>query len=256
MIKIIFFDIDGTLLPFGQRYLDAQLITALKTLQQKDIKLFIATGRPSFVVPSFPSIEFDGVLSYNGAYCYNQHEVIYNNPLDRKDIFTLIQNAAAMDRPVGIATQKLLGCNFYSRDLQEFFSIANEELYIIDDYEEKLKEDIYEMMVPVIEQEEQALLKNVTTLKCMRWFPKAVDVVSIDGGKAKGIEKILAYYGYTIDEAMAFGDGGNDVDMLTYCGTGIAMGNAMDIAKQASDYVTDTVDKDGIIKALQHFHLI
>ena len=112
------------------------------------------------------------------------------------------------------------------------------------------------MMVPVIEQEEEDLLKNVTTIKCMRWFPKAVDVVSIDGGKGKGIEKILDYYGYTKDEAMAFGDGGNDVDMLTYCGIGIAMGNAMDIAKQASDYITDAVDKNGIIKALQHFHLI
>ena len=55
---------------------------------------------------------------------------------------------------------------------------------------------------------------------------------------------------------MAFGDGENDIDMLKFAGIGVAMGNSSDIVKAAADYVTDTIDNDGIEKALRHFGLI
>ena len=55
---------------------------------------------------------------------------------------------------------------------------------------------------------------------------------------------------------MGFGEGGNDISMLKHVGIGIAMGNASENVKQIADYVTDTVDNDGILKALQHFGVI
>ena len=55
---------------------------------------------------------------------------------------------------------------------------------------------------------------------------------------------------------MAFGDGGNDVLMLKHVGIGVAMGNAEDEVKRAADYVTDSVDEDGVEKALRHFGVI
>ena len=55
---------------------------------------------------------------------------------------------------------------------------------------------------------------------------------------------------------MAFGDGGNDIEMLRYAGIGVAMGNADDAVKAAADYVTTSVDDDGIMNALKHFGLI
>ena len=55
---------------------------------------------------------------------------------------------------------------------------------------------------------------------------------------------------------MAFGDGGNDIGMLRHAGIGIAMGNANDEVKAAADYVTASVDEDGIYKALKHFGVI
>ncbi|MBQ5852530.1 MAG: HAD hydrolase family protein, partial [Rikenellaceae bacterium] len=74
--------------------------------------------------------------------------------------------------------------------------------------------------------------------------------------KQQGVDTMLAYFGISREEAMAFGDGGNDVSMLGHVGWGVAMGNAVDTAKQAAVYVTDTVDNEGICKALQHFGLI
>ena len=55
---------------------------------------------------------------------------------------------------------------------------------------------------------------------------------------------------------MAFGDGGNDMAMLCHAGIGVAMGNAGDEVKEAADYVTDSVDDDGVMNALRHFDVI
>ena len=55
---------------------------------------------------------------------------------------------------------------------------------------------------------------------------------------------------------MAFGDGGNDISMLQHAGLGVAMGNAKEEVKQKADYVTTSVDEDGIANALKHFGII
>jgi hydroxymethylpyrimidine pyrophosphatase-like HAD family hydrolase len=81
-------------------------------------------------------------------------------------------------------------------------------------------------------------------------------MISIDGGKAKGIGQVLAHYGLTPEEAIAFGDSDNDLDMLQAVQIAVAMGNACDEAKQCADYITTDVDDDGIWNALKHFELI
>ena len=55
---------------------------------------------------------------------------------------------------------------------------------------------------------------------------------------------------------MAFGDGGNDIPMLRHAAVGVAMGNALDSVKAVSDFITDSVDNDGVAKALKHYHII
>ena len=64
------------------------------------------------------------------------------------------------------------------------------------------------------------------------------------------------HYGISLDEAMCFGDGGNDKDMLMAAGCGVAMGNAEEEVKAAADHVTEDIDDEGILKACKHFGLI
>ena len=71
-----------------------------------------------------------------------------------------------------------------------------------------------------------------------------------------GIKQYLEENDILPQETMAFGDGENDIEMLEAAGIGIAMGNADDIVKKSADYVTDSVDDDGIGKALRHFQII
>ena len=76
------------------------------------------------------------------------------------------------------------------------------------------------------------------------------------GGKPVGVGKMLERFGLKREESMAFGDGGNDIDMLRYAGVGVAMDNAGDDVKAAADYVTAGVDEDGVERALRHFGVI
>ena len=74
--------------------------------------------------------------------------------------------------------------------------------------------------------------------------------------KAAGMQMVLDAVGCAVEDTMAFGDSGNDLPMLKAAGIGVCMGNGVQEAKDAADYVTKTVLEDGIFHALKHFHLI
>lgn len=256
MIKILFFDIDGTLLEFGKKEMHPELIDALNKVKKKGIKIILATGRPPFIVPKFHGIEFDGVLSFNGSYCFTPNELIYKNPLNKKDIQTFVDNAKKLKKAVTLAGINKMGCNFEDESLKEYFTVAGQHVHVLDEFNDFMKEEIYQMMVATTEDQNELILENTTTLKVARWWDKACDIISCNGGKDIGIQKILDYFNFNKEEAMAFGDGGNDISMLKYVGTGVAMGNAKDDVKAIADYITDSVQEDGIVSALKHFNII
>ena len=66
----------------------------------------------------------------------------------------------------------------------------------------------------------------------------------------------MKYFDLKQDETMAFGDADNDLDMITYVKTGIVMGNGSDNMKKIADYITDSVDNNGIYNAVRHYGLI
>ena len=83
-----------------------------------------------------------------------------------------------------------------------------------------------------------------------------MDITSKGNTKQKGIDEIIRYFNIQLDETMAIGDGGNDISMLRHAAVGVAMGNASDEVKSVANYVTTSVDEDGIENALKHFNLI
>ena len=92
--------------------------------------------------------------------------------------------------------------------------------------------------------------------KAARWTTHFTDVIPKVGGKNTGIDAVIAHFGIKLEETMEFGDGGNDIDMLKHAGIGVAMGNAVENVKEIADYITTSVDDDGITNALKHFNVI
>lgn len=74
--------------------------------------------------------------------------------------------------------------------------------------------------------------------------------------KGSGVRRALELMGVDPACAMAFGDSGNDLPMAKAVGTFVAMGNALPAVKDAADYVTDPVESDGVVTALEHFGIL
>ena len=114
----------------------------------------------------------------------------------------------------------------------------------------------YQLNLFLSDKDEQPILKMLPNCRSVRWCPLFGDIIPKNGGKSTGIKYILDYYNINIDECMAFGDGGNDKEMLEFAKIGVAMGNASDDVKSIADYVTTDVDNDGILNALKHFNVL
>lgn len=78
------------------------------------------------------------------------------------------------------------------------------------------------------------------------WWDKAADIIPLNSGKGNAVAAVLRHYGFSKDEAIAFGDGHNDIEMLEAVGMGVAMGNAKDEVKAKADFVCQSVENDGI----------
>lgn len=106
------------------------------------------------------------------------------------------------------------------------------------------------------EEAEQKVMPLLSGLSATRWHPLFADVNVAGTSKATGLSLFADYYRVKVSEIMACGDGGNDIPMLKAAGIGVAMGNASEKVQSVADFVTDTVDNNGLYKALKHFGVI
>lgn len=245
-IKIIFFDIDGTLIDMTKKAISDKTVETLLRLKERGVKICIATGRAPDSVPKFDGVDFDAFLTFNGSYCFNSSDVILSTPIPKVDVEKMIENATRINRPVSIAGKDRVVANGTDKDLSDYFGFAKQETPVSDDFDEVLKGEIYQMMMGGRKDEYDDILKDVENARITAWWDRAVDIIPANGGKGKGIEAILEYYGIDRSESMAFGDGGNDIEMLQTVGTGVAMGNALDHVKEVADEICGTSADDGI----------
>lgn len=255
-IRAAFFDIDGTLLPFGATALPVGTRKALDQLRENGIRIFLATGRPPVHLPhlhAFDDITFDGYVTMNGQYCFDAQGVIYSEPLPQKALEMLVPYLAQSDLAISFVERDYAYLN-RNNALSDGFRRQME--MPIDDPVRSLTEPTYQLSAFLPQDTEAEFMAHCPGCKSVRWSPDFADILPADGGKTCGVGKVLEHYGWTAEQAIAFGDGDNDTDMLRYVGIGVAMGNAGEPVKAAADYVTAKDVEDGITKALRHFGLI
>ena len=225
-IQILFFDIDGTLVDPRTGRISEKTKEALNRLRTNGRKLFIATGRPPASLPDLTGICFDGFITVNGSLCYTAEEVIHHTPLAPEAVQKVIQNAAALGRPVTVATRDRLSANGWDPDLADYYRLAGLELTVDENFEAACREDVYQMMLGCREKDHPAIIRGAAGADITFSWDRAADVIPAGSGKAAAIRKVLEFYHLIPAQAMAFGDGFNDIEMLQTVGTGVAMGNA------------------------------
>lgn len=253
MIKAIFFDIDGTLVSFNTHTIPQSTLEAVKEVRKKGIKVFIATGRPMPFINNLGTLEYDGIMSVNGANIMLKDGTnILHKPVDKSDVERMVKYQSSTPLPVAYATNDEAFVTHYNESFHEVFELLDLDTPQVLPAEEALKMDIIQVIAFFTEAEEPFIMDNILThCDAQRWHPSFADCIAKGNNKATGIDAVCRYLGIDISETMAFGDGGNDMQMLRHAGIGIAMGNASDEVKSCAKMVTETVDNDGIARILR-----
>lgn len=258
MIKAVFFDIDGTLVSFKTHEVPQSTIEALDLLRKKGTKVFIATGRHYTSINNLGDLKFDGYVTLNGGYCFaGEDKVIYKHSIPDRDIEALIRYMETEESfPCAFVQEKEIFMNYKDETVEEIFNMLNFPEPPIRPMDEIRGKTAYQLVSFFTAEQEKKIMTILSNCESTRWNPLFTDVVPAGSSKRVGIDKMLEYFRIPLNECMAFGDGGNDVAMLQHAGIGVAMGNAEDDVKQYADYITDSVDEDGIFKALKHLNII
>lgn len=256
MIKAIFFDVDGTMLSHTTFQVSNSTKSAIEKLRQNNIKCILATGRHILEIDELPleDIKVDGYITLNGQLCLDENRrVVYGNPivgLDKEFILKLFEEKTF---PTMLIEKDKMYMNYVDACVEQAQKDISTAIPEIGRY---IGNDIYQAVVYMEKGKETIFDSKLPTSKIVRWNDNAIDIIPGSGGKVLGIEEYMQKNNITQQETMAFGDADNDIDMLRFAHIGVAMGNAKEHVKECADYVTTSVDEEGIEKALKHFEII
>lgn len=254
-IKGIFFDVDGTLICHDHGRISENTLKALYTLKEKGILLFLATGRHITELKELQiDFPFDGYVLLNGQLCLDrQRQVIFANPIEGKDKERLVHLFTSCAFPMVIVEKEQLYINTVTDQVKRAQKAISSTVPEVAKYHDQ---PFYQCTAFIDEQKTHQLARELTNCVITRWNPYGVDIISKQGGKDKGIQAMLAYFGMNAQETMSFGDGQNDKEMLQYTKIGVAMQEADPMAKKAADFVTKSAKDDGIVYALKHYGIL
>ena len=256
MIKAIFFDIDGTLVSHTVSDIPSGVLDALDMLRGKGIRLFLATGRHISEFPSLPlhDYPFDGYVTQTGQICYDRYfNTLYEQPFTVTDSQKLVEFFDQKEVPIVLLNSRSLYINFVNDFVIRTQQAIDTPLPPTGNYG---GESLFGATVFGTPDDIGKIIDALPDCIESRWNEYASDIVLRQAGKVSGIRKFLQHYQIEQSETMVFGDADNDVDMIRFAGIGIAMGNGSDLAKANADYITASVDDNGILLALRRYQLI
>lgn len=250
--SVIFFDIDGTLLDHDKK-LPISTKEAIFTLKEMGHVVAIATGRAPFMFEDLrEELDIHTYIGYNGSYVVLEGEVLYTNPLKISSIEKLTSTALQRNHPVVYMDHEDMKANVpehsYIKESFEFFKSKSLPAYDPHYYKGR---ELYQAQLFCSEGEEKQYEKEFHDFDFVRWHPVAMDVVPKGGSKANGINEIAKTLGFSEEHLYAFGDGLNDIEMLSAVKNSVAMGNAEEVVKKVAKYVTKSVGDNGILHGLQ-----
>ncbi|MBC1705371.1 HAD family phosphatase [Listeria welshimeri] len=273
--QAIILDIDGTLLNDDKK-ISPETKKALITAQQNGVKLILASGRPTtgmhLYAEQLEMEKYHGLLvSYNGAKvvdCQTKEE-LFNQTLTiaegkavlehmkqfevkvmiDKDDYMYVNNVYDCYIPykgeeINIIQYESRGGNFKlceKEDLAAFLDYRINKILTAGD-PDYMQKNYQAMMAP---------FKN--TLNCVFTADFYFEFTAKNIDKAKALDTVLTPIGIHTENIIAFGDGHNDITMVKYAGTGIAMDNAVPELKAVANSITLSNNKDGIAHVLNNF---
>lgn len=259
--KIIFFDVDGTLLDEKTGTVPQSAIDAIHKAQENGHIAIVNTGRPSpSIDPQVTAIGFDGAICGCGTYVEYKGKTIFHTVLEedlRKEIIRQIYKCNTQSMLEGTK-----GVYFSNNPKHphyiEFYGHYKEHGLPMGIFG---PDDLCEFDKFVI------LFDETSDIASMRAFLRGkfdiiergegfIEVVPLGYSKATGIQCLIDYLGMDLSQTISIGDSPNDFSMLEYTKESVAMGNSNPSLFDKVTHITTDIDKGGIVNALKHFDLL
>ena len=261
--KLVFLDIDGTLVDKLET-IHLSTITAVEKARANGHKLFISSGRYKGIVPKcLAPLHLDDGVFAAGANVFCDGRVIFDRTFELyiydRIVAALIRHRAMIVVET-LESEIMLGETY--RD--DFEMMKDWILSLGGSFAQQTPKSISTAgkfvykSADCTNEQLQSELGSICKIVTMSYPDSSAggEIMLPDVNKSVGISEVLRYCGADIEDTVAIGDGGNDIEMLEFCKLGVAMGNAPDIVKAHADIVTDRIENDGLYKAFEMCGLI
>ena len=264
---ICFFDIDGTLawqdprvaqeLPEDERdlspYPNEAVSQAIREFVANGNMAFICTGRTlSCIHPKLLELPWAGVVCLAGGYAELEGHIVRNaaiNPGLLQRLAPYLEQSGEVIRFEGL--NRVVRMSADALEAEGYARTAGDAVSQLDHY------SAYKILMSTALANRIAQDEVLEPMLCFNELELEVTEISPrECTKRAGIQAILGALGSDHGTVYGIGDASNDVALMETVDVGIAMGNAPDFLKKKADYVTDSIDHDGVVTALEHFGLI
>ncbi|PPA69170.1 hypothetical protein C4B60_17865 [Jeotgalibacillus proteolyticus] len=243
MYRIVFLDIDGTILN-SQEQLDEQLIETVRKIKQKGVHVALATGRSlDGAIPYGEKLGTSTYVTYNGGYVLSEGSVIHDVKIPSSLAHNLCKKTHELNGVFIHFSDRTSRSNHPLRGIEYLLPEAVES-NIIDTKQEAHRLALY------IQAEHRAALQEMITGAADFDEGDRLEVFPA-GSKWTGILPLINQLGITQNEVVTIGNGTNDIEMLEAAGLGVAMNNAPESVKKSADWVTEDNDHQGVMLALR-----
>lgn len=260
MIKMVATDIDGTILPFNSDF-HKQVKDCIAKLEENNVKVVLVTGRMhSSTVPIADKLGLKNpVISYQGGLIktYNG-ETLYQKNLDSEYAKEIILWARENNVHINLYIDDKLYVEQDNEMIQTYikgkfvdYTVCSFDELEINNVNKLLALDVHDP--DRVTQWVNILKKKYPDLYIVKSTPYFCEIGSPMAKKSLGVEFLCNMWGIKKEEVLSIGDQNNDIDLVKAGGIGVAMGNATQELKHCADYITDTVENDGFVKAIDKF---
>ncbi|WP_050614291.1 Cof-type HAD-IIB family hydrolase [Bacillus testis] len=254
---LIALDLDGTLLK-NDKTISAKTKSVLLALKEQGHEIMIATGRPyrSSAVYYKELGLHTPIVNFNGAFVHHPLSAswgTYHHPLDLTVAKDIVE--ACEDFPfhnIIAEVQDEVYFHYHDEKMIDLFQFGSPQI-TYGDLRNYLQASPTSMLIHTEEQDVAAIRRHLSDVHAevidhRRWADPfhVIEIIKTGMNKAIGIQKVADYLAIPKERIVAFGDEDNDLEMLEYAGTGVAMGNGIEGVKSVANHTTLTNEEDGI----------
>lgn len=260
--KIMFFDIDGTILTEDTHMIPGSTAKAIKKAREKGHLAFINTGRTYFnVEKEIKDIGFDGFVCGCGTYINIDDQVIEAITIEEatcRKIIQLLRNYkmdAVLEALEDVYFDTVETVSEEMKRIKDHFNGRGYGLKKNWDDKGLIFDKIFAKAAP---DTDMGKFKSALG-DGFEYIDRGQDLYEIvpkGYSKASGIKRVLDHYQLPLENAYVFGDSSNDLPMFEYVPNSIAMGSSDECIYNIASFITRDIHEDGIAYAMKHLQII